>query len=121
MTNTTTDQTNPWDLIPTSDLVGGRRPPVVFAEASDDGRTCRFFCRYCDRHHIHGYGEGHRVAHCLADDSPYRVTGYIVRIVEQAPPLPRVRRKIYMGKGRPEPYLSGLVRLQRRQMAERSR
>lgn len=40
------------------------------------------WCRYCGRWHWHGAGvqpgdgDGHRAAHCLAQDSPYLATGY---------------------------------------------
>jgi len=37
------------------------------------------WCEWCDRWHSHGVGGGHRVEHCLAEDSPYHVTGYILR------------------------------------------
>jgi hypothetical protein len=37
-------------------------------------------CPYCGRRHEHGGDEGHRVAHCVADQP----VGYIVQIVGDA-------------------------------------
>jgi hypothetical protein len=33
--------------------------------------------RYCETFHFHGAINGHRVAHCHKDSSPYLKTGYI--------------------------------------------
>ena len=45
------------------------------------------WCKYCNRNHLHGFGYGHRVAHCPDPDSPYRTTGYIlVRDPSPTPP-----------------------------------
>lgn len=44
----------------------------------------KVWCKYCKQYHIHGGGEhaeGHRVAHCWRADSPYKQTGYILRVV----------------------------------------
>ncbi len=40
----------------------------------------RFYCVFCNKYHLHGDGEGHRVAHCHNGDSPFDKTGYILKI-----------------------------------------
>ena len=42
---------------------------------------------FCDSHGAGGDdgGEGHRVAHCHNPKSPYRDTGYILKIVSREP------------------------------------
>ena len=42
----------------------------------------RVWCCYCDRWHQHGAQPGHRAAHCFVVSSPYRQTGYILRLAE---------------------------------------
>ncbi len=51
--------------------------PKLQAEATKDGRW-RVWCRFCVRWHYHGKVEGHRVAHCINPDSPYKATGYFL-------------------------------------------
>jgi len=36
----------------------------------------RVWCKFCVAWHLHGMGYGHRVAHCVAAESPYNQTGY---------------------------------------------
>ena len=43
-------------------------------------KCCYAWCIYCDKWHIHGAGDGHRVAHCY-DDTPYKDKGYILEEV----------------------------------------
>lgn len=38
----------------------------------------RFFCPYCKCIHTHGNIDGHRIAHCTKDDSPFKKTGYVI-------------------------------------------
>jgi hypothetical protein len=99
-----------------SDLIGGLRPPVVFAVRTADGTHFKFYCRWCDRFHIHGAGEGHAVAHCLADDSPLRITGYDLSEISALRP-PRRRYKLLLGSD--GNYYSGLVAAQRMARARR--
>lgn len=56
-------------------------PPTLPAVASDDGKIASVWCRYCDRFHTHGNLPGHRVAHCVVEDSPYRDRGYVLELV----------------------------------------
>lgn len=51
--------------------------PLLAAEQDENG-ALRVWCRYCSTWHRHGRGYGHRVAHCLNPESPYRRTGYIL-------------------------------------------
>ena len=39
-----------------------------------------FWCEYCKTYHYHGPMDGHRVAHCISEDSPFNRTGYILKI-----------------------------------------
>ena len=40
----------------------------------------KFWCPFCQKWHRHGYGKGHRVAHCILNpDSPLEKTGYIIQ------------------------------------------
>ncbi len=36
------------------------------------------WCPYCATFHHHGAGPGHRAAHCISTDSPFRETGYYI-------------------------------------------
>jgi hypothetical protein len=43
--------------------------------------TLKVWCDYCRVWHGHGEPAGHRVAHCLNPDSPYRRGGYDLEVV----------------------------------------
>jgi hypothetical protein len=71
------------------------RPPVVLCDVhppkkAGDAEIWSFWCPYCRKVHTHGGGKdgevggGHRVAHCWKQDSPYWVTGYILKRKERA-------------------------------------
>jgi len=51
--------------------------PTVFVVRV--GEQFTFFCYYCKRDHWHGAREGHRVAHCCSESSPYYKTGYFLK------------------------------------------
>ena len=81
--------------------------PVI--EAHRDGVHLVFWCGHCGREHSHGVcsgnkscpamqtyglkactcpagsGDGHRIAHCHDDASPYAETGYVLREVTDSP------------------------------------
>lgn len=57
--------------------------PVVEGVLRFDGYGVKMFCQYCRKWHLHGWGEGHVVAHCDRD-TPYRKTGYILKLNEAA-------------------------------------
>lgn len=97
-------------------LPDGRRIPSLLA-VRDSDTTVRVFCRYCSRWHVHGDGGGHRVAHCQADDSPYRDTGYFLVEVHSIPDAPTP--KIYKLKYQGGQIVSGFLRAQRRVLARR--
>ena len=44
----------------------------------DERDDYRVWCEYCQLWHIHGAGDGHKVAHCLVDNSAYHTTGYVL-------------------------------------------
>lgn len=55
--------------------------PIIWAEPRIDSTSgLKFYCMYCKREHLHGKGEGHRIAHCTDVESPYYQTGYILRV-----------------------------------------
>lgn len=58
--------------------------PVLAAHESESGNLY-VWCWYCGKWHIHGPGEGHRVAHCGDRKSPYAETGYVLKIVGPLP------------------------------------
>jgi hypothetical protein len=53
--------------------------PVFLVDPSDP-KQCRAWCPFCVRFHYHGPLEGDRVAHCYRNDSPFRETGYILKL-----------------------------------------
>ena len=53
------------------------------------------WCKFEKKWHYHGKAPGHRVAHCIKEDSPYHRTGYVLR--ETGLPMPRFKN------GRPKP------------------
>jgi hypothetical protein len=62
------------------------RPIIKAYPSQDESEYLTFWCEYCNREHLHGYGNGHRVAHCAisnrkAIESPYRDTGYYLNEV----------------------------------------
>jgi hypothetical protein len=67
--------------------------PILPAYIRDGHGYLSVWCRYCKKFHQHGQGDGHRVAHCLSDASPYRTTGYILRTV--GPFTPEVSRQYW--------------------------
>lgn len=58
-----------------------RKRPVVkcFGRKDTDVFMFQFWCPFCQRWHLHGYGKGHRVAHCHDSSSPFYKTGYIIK------------------------------------------
>lgn len=67
--------------------------PVIPVADDGEGRLA-FWCRWCRREHLHGagghqhgarrpsvgYRYGHKTAHCTADASPYRRSGYFLEL-----------------------------------------
>ncbi len=45
----------------------------------DKSGELRVWCEYCQLWHIHSAGDGHRVAHCLVENSAYTETGYALK------------------------------------------
>jgi hypothetical protein len=94
--------------------------PIVPAVRTKNGTQLSVFCRYCGAHHLHGGGEsfgdgdGHRAAHCWADDSPYRELGYVLREVAELPKPTRRFKVIYRGDRTLSGYLAALERWNRR-------
>lgn len=55
------------------------RCPVLLAFLRPEGKFLRAWCPFCVRWHLHGWGFGHRVAHCHVETSPFKNTGYVLR------------------------------------------
>lgn len=89
--------------------------PVLFAVASESGKSLLIFCKFCGKYHTHGRNpedpigasDGYRVAHCDIDDSPYSATGYFIREVEG--PLPEPAHEIKPRYTRDGSYISGYL------------
>lgn len=58
-----------------------KNAPIV--AAYDDGKHYWMECIYCQCWHGHGRSNGHRLAHCLTQDSPYHYSGYILHMMGQ--------------------------------------
>ncbi len=55
--------------------------PIVLCTHRTDNfpEGLQFYCDFCKKNHLHGEGEGHRVAHCHNENSPFEKTGYILQ------------------------------------------
>jgi len=53
--------------------------PIIFCLDREDCIGLKFYCDYCKCWHYHGKKEGHRFAHCISDNSPYLLNGYILK------------------------------------------
>jgi len=67
-------------------------PPVLDAHDRPDNGGLAVWCRYCLKWHLHGAGEGCRVAHCDKKDSPYTRSGYTLRAIGRPVPLDKNRK-----------------------------
>lgn len=65
--------------------------PVLLAEPTEHG--LRAWCPFCARWHFHGQGDGHRVAHCIEEDSALHATGYILVLADDNLAIGRERAK----------------------------
>ncbi len=82
-------------------------PVILCHERQNFPGGMEFFCPYCSRLHLHGRGDGHRVAHCddraikrwsnaeVQINSPYQKTGYKLVL---AYPYDPAKEKIYSVK-----------------------
>lgn len=48
-------------------MTNERNCPTLVARK--EGKQAVIDCPYCGEEHVHGWGEGHRVAHCYAPNS----------------------------------------------------
>ena len=65
--------------------ISSKVAPVIVCEKTERG-DWRFFCPHCRRHHYHGGGRGHRIAHCVDPRSPLKETGYVLAEREDTEP-----------------------------------
>jgi hypothetical protein len=56
----------------------GWRDGIPIIAATRTGDQLRFFCSHCNETHVHGGGNGYRLARCRASTSPLRKTGYVL-------------------------------------------
>lgn len=84
------------------------RTPRLKAWQHANGSQLVVWCQHCGAYHFHGHGEGHRVAHCTVETSPYRETGYDLVNVGPMPAevLRDIRRRRPQG---PAEYLVGVL------------
>jgi hypothetical protein len=69
----------------TTPVIGWRDGvPIIAAAAVGD--QLRFWCEHCGAMHVHGGGDGFRMARCSDSGSPLRRTGYILK--SYAPDVP---------------------------------
>ncbi len=60
------------------DEVDNNEIPILLCK--DNGSNYYFYCKYCQKIHKHGRQEGHRVAHCTNEYSPYHIKGYVLKL-----------------------------------------
>jgi hypothetical protein len=53
-------------------------PPILPAYKHPNGIQSIVWCQFSQRYHWHGYGPGHRVAHCGSRGGPYTTSGYVL-------------------------------------------
>ena len=53
-------------------------PPILPAYKHPNGIQSLVWCQFCQRYHWHGYGPGHRVAHCGSRGGTYTTSGYVL-------------------------------------------
>ncbi|EEM92710.1 hypothetical protein bthur0013_59400 [Bacillus thuringiensis IBL 200] len=56
-----------------------RSLPVLLAYERDESGNLAVWCPYCACWHLHGQGDGHRMAHCQNRRSPFKKTGYVIK------------------------------------------
>jgi len=94
--------------------------PVLLARVSEDGINMIIWCPFCRCSHFYGTGsdptgkagEGHRVAHCINESSPFKGTGYILKLdrewekMKQATKSARVKPTVACNHAQPLDVLS---------------
>ena len=60
------------------------KTPVLLAYLREDGAGLKVWCPFCRKWHLHGWGFGHRIAHCHESASPFQETGYKLRAATRA-------------------------------------
>lgn len=54
-------------------------PTIKVTESKKKKGYVVFWCEFCNKFHYHGNKAlGHRVAHCINENSPYYSSGYIL-------------------------------------------
>jgi len=66
--------------IPQKTIILGHDNDKPIIKAFAVGPLAVFWCEYCKTFHTHGNEDGHRVAHCVSKDSPFKKTGYILKV-----------------------------------------
>lgn len=71
----------------------GATPMAPVLVARQDGPQYVVWCPYCIREHRHGAVSGHRRAHCLDEESPFKETGYEIALPKELPALRREKAR----------------------------
>lgn len=58
---------------------------VIVSSGAAGERSAEVWCDWCEAVHRHGAFSGSCVSHCACKDSPYRETGYVVRLPDAKP------------------------------------
>lgn len=61
-----------------------RIPTLQGFERNKEGMLSAW-CPFCKKFHHHGIGEGHRIAHCSNEESPFNQTGYVIKQIVYKP------------------------------------
>lgn len=71
--------------------------PIIKAYPEQGTGFLTFWCDYCKKEHLHGRGNGHRVAHCVSSSSPFEKEGYFLNdtmvLGQRLPPIEDSKKK----------------------------
>ncbi|ODJ70254.1 hypothetical protein FM106_14965 [Brachybacterium faecium] len=42
--------------------------------------TVKVWCPFCEEYHVHAKKEGHFSSHCFIESSPFKNTGYFIKL-----------------------------------------
>jgi hypothetical protein len=71
--------------------------PVVTGYLAPGSKQIKVWCEHCGQYHLHGAPDGvaddnqHYAAQCYVPGSPYRGTGYLIKVIRTAAPKRRRR------------------------------
>jgi hypothetical protein len=62
------------------DISNRYKVPIINATRTKHGKL-KFYCQHCFQWHYHGLGNGHRLAHCVKPNGPFK-RGYILHEID---------------------------------------